>query len=147
MAAAWAAAALTASIGASVVSTQQVLAGLVDVGAKISIGDRLLMTISDLAILQTLFPLMAVCFLVGFIVAMLCNRFIGGINVLWFFTAGASSIVCTLLLMSWVMNLMPIAGARTTLGMILISVCGGTGGLVFTWLNSDNSVIDRNSKH
>lgn len=135
MAAAWVAAAFIASVGASIVSTQQVLAGLVGIGARISVGERLSMTVADLAILQTLFPVMAICFLVGFIVAAASIRFIGGNRAVWFFVAGASSIVCTLMLMSWVMNLMPVAGARTPFGVILISLCGGIGGLVFARLS------------
>lgn len=133
-AAAWVVAALLAATAASVASTQSVLGSLIEVGARITTQDRLSMTVADLAILQTLFPVMAVCFLVAFIIAALCVRFVGGLRAVWFIAAGASSIVCTLLLMSWLMNLMPVAGARSTLGMLMIAACGGLGGYVFAKL-------------
>ena len=121
------------------VSSQLVITALMDVGAEVSVQERLAMTLDDFAILTTLLPVMAVCFLVGFIVASLCVRFIGGKPAFWFIAAGASSIVCTLLLMSWVMNLMPVAGARTTVGLVLIGLCGAMGGLLFSSLTRSSN--------
>jgi len=69
IAAAWLAAALVSSIATSVVSSQMVMASLITVGAQISLTQRLSMTWADFGILETLFPVMAACFLVGFIVA------------------------------------------------------------------------------
>ncbi len=131
--AAWLAAALLASVGASIASSQSVIGALIDVGASISFSQRISMTINDLAILQTLLPVMAACTLVGFIVAYWCHRFFAGSRPLWYIAAGATSIACTLLLMSAVMNLMPIAGARDWAGMLLISVSGGLGGWLFSF--------------
>ncbi|MBX2849474.1 MAG: hypothetical protein KTR16_14225 [Acidiferrobacterales bacterium] len=132
--AAWLIAAMVASISVSLTSTQQVLGELQAVGASVAWSDRASMSFEDLAILQTLLPVMLVCFLVGFIVASLCHRYLQGSRTLWFMIAGASSIVCTILLMQSIMNLMPIAGARTLLGLALIAVSGALGGYVFSRL-------------
>ncbi len=93
------------------------------------------MTLADLGILQTLLPVMAGCFAVGFIVATFCHKWFGGRRDLWYIAAGASSIVCTLMMMSTMMQLMPVAGARDAGGMVLISLAGALGGLVFSRLS------------
>ncbi len=128
---AWLSAALLSAVTTSFVSTHQVLNALGDVGASIELGQRLSMMASDLGILQALFPVVAASFLVGFCIAELCTRFIFNKRQFWFILAGASSIVCTLLLMSYLMNLMPVAGARSLTGQIAIGVCGALGGLLF----------------
>lgn len=135
-AAAWFAAAMIAAISASLMSTQQVILGLTDVGAQIDFTQRLSMTIDDLLILETLLPVMCACFLVGFVIAALCFKLIGGTRTFWYTLAGACAIVTTLLLMSWVMNLMPVAGARSTAGMILMALSGALGGFIFARLTT-----------
>ncbi|GAA6139597.1 hypothetical protein NBRC116583_33440 [Arenicella sp. 4NH20-0111] len=133
-AAAWIVAALVASVLSSVVSSQQVMIGLIKVGARIDVEQRLIMTLQDFKILEILFPVMCACFLVGFLIASFCHQRIGGQRVFWFTLAGATSIVCTLYLMSFVMNLMPVAGARSLSGMMLIALSGALGGFIFTRL-------------
>ena len=144
LAAAWLAAALVSALLISLSTSQFVLWSLQNVGAEITWSNRLFMSVADLRILETLIPVMLACFLVGFLVASLCHRLLGMSTLFWNSLAGASSIVVTLLLMSWLMNLMPIAGARTTLGMIAVALCGAFGGLVYDRLR--NSLIStRNS--
>jgi hypothetical protein len=50
--------------------------------------------------------------------------------------AGACALVSTLLLMSWFLQLMPIAGARTTLGLAFQGLAGACGGYVFARVSS-----------
>jgi len=134
------AAVLTTGILASAFSTQFVVAALQDVGAVIPMSTRLTMTAKDLAILQTLGLVTAACFLIGFLVAQLGVNFVGGSRTAWFVVAGASALVCTLLLMSWQLQLMPIAGARTQLGLAFQGLAGAIGGLVFATLSNKNTV-------
>ncbi len=131
LAAAWVSAAIMTALLISIISSQLVLNELIKVGATVSPLDRLHMTVADLAILQALIPVLLACFLIGFLVATLCNRWLFRARRFWFLLAGASSIICTLVLMSIVMNLMPIAGARGLLGMALIGGAGAVGGLLF----------------
>lgn len=128
---AWLIAAIISSVAVSLVSSQQVIQALIEVGANVDLQPRFAMTLTDLGMLQTLLPVMAACFLVGFTVAALSQSLLGGQRAAWYIAAGASSIVCALLLMSWFLNLMPIAGARTFSGMLLIGLCGALGGLIF----------------
>ena len=95
---------------------------------------RLIMTMTDLAILQTLGGVVAACFLVGFIVASVCLKTLGGNRMFWYPLAGAAALVSTLLLMGAIMQLTPVAGARTLFGLLTQAVAGGFGGTVFARL-------------
>ena len=138
-------AALVSAVLISLSTSQFVLWSLQEVGAKIAWGDRLYMSVADLRILETLIPVMLACFLAGFLVAELCHRLLGMSTLFWHSLAGASSIVATLLLMSWLMNLMPIAGARTSLGMIAVALCGTVGGLVYDRMR--NSLMSKRNSN
>ena len=137
--AAFIAAVLTTSILASIFSTQFVIAALQDVGAVIPIATRLSMTLKDFAIIEILGLVTAVCFVIGFIVAGLCVKFIGGSRLAWFALAGASALTCTLLLMTWQLQLSPIAGARTLLGLSFQGLAGAIGGITFTKISRKRS--------
>ena len=125
---------LAASVAASIFSTQFVLAGLQGLGVAVSLNTRLEMTFNDLAILQTLGIVIAVCFLIGFLTAALCKRFIGGNRIFWYVLAGGSSLLAALLIMSAVLQLIPIAGARTTFGLLSQALAGALGGYIFASL-------------
>lgn len=135
-AAAFVAAVVCTSLLASVLSTQSVIASLQEVGANVGFGTRLSMTFGDLRILETLAPITAACFLVGFLVAFACNKFVYQSRTAWFVLAGACALMCTILLLSWHLQLAPIAGARTFLGLALQGFAGAVGGYVFAKLTS-----------
>ena len=132
--AAFIAAVVLTALLSSIFSTQFVVAGLQSIGTDIAFATRLSMTIRDLAILQTLGIAAAACLLIGFLVAGLCHRFIGLSRTFWYSLAGATSLVTLLLLMSLQMQLMPIAGARTTFGLLTQAIAGGCGGWLFARL-------------
>ena len=117
-------------------TVQLVLAGLQDLGVEIDLAARTRMTIDDLAIIKPFAALMAVCFLIGFTVAHFVRGKLGGSRILWYVCAGAASWVCTLLIMSYVLQLMPVAGARSGFGLLLQALAGGIGGLAFAKLSS-----------
>lgn len=129
--AAWMAAVLGSSILSSVFSSHFVLSELRSIDIPISLSTQLKMTITDLAILQTLGIAIGVAFLVAFLIAGLGHRYAGGNERLWFMAAGASAVIALLLLMSWQLQLMPIAGARSNLGLIMQGVAGLIGGWLF----------------
>ena len=135
IAAAYGAAVLCTSTLASIFSTQFVVTGLQDIGVLVPLGTRLSMTFQDLAIFETLLLVTAACFFVGFIVATKCAKHIGGPRQIWFVFAGASALICTLLLMTWHFQLTPIAGARTLVGLIFQALAGAAGGLLFSRLS------------
>ncbi|MEM7360197.1 MAG: hypothetical protein AAF431_13935 [Pseudomonadota bacterium] len=129
------AAVVTASILASIFSTQFVIAALQNIGVAIPLGTRLSMTVDDLNILQTLLAVVGACFLVGFIIAGLAQRKLGGNRKIWYLVAGGSALLATLILMNTILQLMPIAGARTIAGLLMQGVAGAVGGWVFAWLS------------
>ena len=135
IAAAFIAAVLCTSTLASIFSTQFVVSALQDIGVLVSLGTRLLMTLQDLAIFETLLLVTTACFFVGFSVATLCIKYIGGPRLIWFAVAGASALICTLLLMTWHFHLTPIAGARSFLGLMFQAIAGTIGGLLFAKLS------------
>jgi hypothetical protein len=131
---------VAAALLASIFSTQFVIAGLQGVGVVIPADVRLNMTLGDFNILRSLLPVIAVCFAVGFSIAALCSRKIGGSRLAWFMIAGGSALVCTLLLISFAMDLMPVAGARTNFGLFTQFIAGAWGGFVFSKLSYSQTV-------
>jgi len=135
------AAALTTSIIGSIFSTQSVIASLQSLDVKIPIATRLSMTVNDLGILPALTPLTAISFIIGFIVAALCLRFIGGNRSAWHSIAGACALVSMLLIMKAVLLITPIAGARTILGLLSFAVAGAIGGWVYAKLTNRREIV------
>ena len=137
---------LVASVIASIFSTQFVVAGLHNVGVEIPISTRLQMTFDDLPILQTLALVIAACFLIGFIVAAIGHKLFAGNRLWWYTVAGGSALLATLLLMDTFLQLMPIAGARTSLGLLTQTIAGAVGGYVYARMskpNVDQRIVDQ----
>lgn len=128
---------LCTALIASLLSTQSVVASLQDVGVQIDLLTRLKMTLTDLAAIKLLGIIVAACFLVGFLVAKFSKRYLGGSRLYWLIAAGASAWPCALLLLSYQLQLMPIAGARTNLGLLAQSLAGAAGGLLFAKMTAD----------
>ena len=128
---------LCTALIASIFSTQFVVAGLQDVGVEIDFLTRLSMTLGDLAIIKLLGIIIAISFLIGFLVAKLGRAKFGGLRLYWCVMAGAAAWLCALLLMSYQLQLMPLAGARTHFGLLLQAMAGAAGGLMFASLSAD----------
>jgi len=131
---AFTAAVLFSSVLGSIFSTQFVIASLQSIGAEVTLGTRLTLTIKDLGILQTLSLAISASFFIAFLIAGALNRLVGGNRTFWFIFAGLSSITCLLLMMGWHLQLMPIAGARSNLGLAFQALAGGFGGWLFSKL-------------
>jgi hypothetical protein len=125
------AATLTTSIIGSIFSSQSVISSLQSLNVAVPLTTRLSMTVDDLAILPTLAPITAICFIVGFIVASLCIRFIGGNRTAWHVLAGAVALTTTLFILKAVLLITAIAGTRTILGLLSFALAGAIGGWVY----------------
>jgi len=124
-------AALVTSIIGSLFSTQSVIASLQSLDVEVPLTTRLSMTVNDLGILLALMPITAICFILGFLVAAIGLRFIGGNRIAWHIVAGASALICTLIVMKTVLLVTPIAGTRTLLGLASFGLAGAIGGWVY----------------
>ena len=138
---------LAASIIASMFSTQFVVAGLRELGVEIPVATRLAMTFGDLAILKSLGIIISLCFLAGFLVAGLVKRTLGGSRLSWYAMAGGLSLTAALLLMEQVLQLMPIAGARSTAGMFTQGLAGAIGGFIFAQLTKPKEDETKQEAH
>lgn len=141
LALAFLAAVLLTSLLASITSTQFVIASIEGmsvqgVAVEIPIAKRLMMTLADFGILTTLSLVVAVCFLIGFSVAAACLRFIGGRPSTWYILAGAAGLICTFLILAAVLQVSPVAGARTYLGLAMQGIAGACGGWLFAQLTN-----------
>lgn len=119
-----------------IVQTQFVLAALSAAGADIAAGDRISMTLADIAGLG---PLYLVFILIGFLIAFLAGalvvRFTPLPRTLVYAVAGAVCMFVMLSLMREVFFGVPvISGARTLAGEISQAVCGAVAGALFAWI-------------
>ena len=136
--------ALVAAIAATAVlgclaSTHFVLFGLTELGARISFADRLYAYGHDVAGMAPLFgSLVTVGFLIAFPVAALIVRFLPRLRTWGYAAAGAAAILVILLSMEMTLAAMPVAGARTPLGLAVQGFAGAVGGLVFAQISADS---------
>jgi hypothetical protein len=131
---AWlAAVAVTAAVG-SVIQTQLNIARIVELGAEVGIGQRLETTLQDLLGFA---PLWAIIVAAGLLVALLTagglSRFRPGWSLGLHALAGLAAPLVALLLMEAMMPVTVVAAARTWTGLVLLSLPGAIGGLLY-WL-------------
>ena len=130
------AAAVGAAVLATIAQTQFVVRGLNAVGAGIGPGDRMAMTLADLAGLAPLYGgFIAVALLIAFLAAALTTRIAPLPRPLVLAVAGGAAMTVMLLLMQEVFfGVQLIAGARFAPGFAAQVVCGVFAGLVFAGL-------------
>ena len=132
------ASAVTASILGNILSTQFVISGLDKVGAQISFADRISMTLSDIVGFG---PMYGIFILIGFTVAFLTSwlvyKFVKTGRTLVYAVAGFTAMLVMLYLMKNVFfGVQLVAGARTTVGLVLQGLVGGLAGYVFAKLST-----------
>ncbi|MBL4671970.1 MAG: hypothetical protein JKX81_06885 [Arenicella sp.] len=130
---------LTTSVVGSVFSTQSVISSLQSLDVDVPLATRLSMTVGDLAILPSLLPIVAMCFIVGFIVTAFCVRYIGGNRTAWHIVAGAVALITTLLIVKAVLLITAIAGTRSLLGLLSFGFAGAIGGWVYAKITTQTS--------
>ena len=138
---AWLAASILTFVFASIFHSQFVLLGLTDIYIDIPIGKWLGMTLSDILGLSLGYgSIIAVTLLLCFGICSLITRFWRQLSVWSYPVLGALAIALMLLAMQTLLNLTPIAGARTTLGFLFQCAAGLIGGFVFArmWFKLKN---------
>ena len=129
----FAAAVALTSVLASVFSSQFVMAGLTGLGVRIPLSARLYMTAADLGILPMMLMAFSISLLIGFSIAALCVLK-GGKPSVWFAIGGSTAIISQLLILESIFGSMPVAGARSALGLVFQGVAGAIGGWLFARL-------------
>lgn len=127
------AAVVVTEVTAAVVQTQFVLAALTDLGVEISLGDRVATTLHDIAgLVEIYMPVIAVGFLVAFVVAALVVRYLlPGWAAIGYPLAGLTAVVAAIVIMTFMLDIAPIAGARSVPGLIGQALAGALGGWIF----------------
>ena len=116
---------------ASFAHTQQVLAGLLDLGVLIPVADRIGMILGDWMGLYLYLVVIAIGLLIGFSFMALVRRVLPVPAALLYAVGGALAMLVILGSMRELTSLTPIAGARDMLGMSLQCLAGAIGGVVF----------------
>lgn len=128
----WLIAAIITTFGMSIVHSLMVQQGLIDLGIVIPPDLRLITMGKDfIGLLPTLGGIVAVGFAIAFFIAAKLYRFAPALA---YPLAGAVAIAAALGLMKLQFSMTPIAGARTTEGLVLMVLTGAIGGLIFARL-------------
>ncbi|WP_340679227.1 hypothetical protein, partial [Paraglaciecola sp.] len=129
------AASLLTFLLASIVHSQFVIHALVAIDIEVSYLDRLGMTIQDIqGLFPTLGPIISFSLLCGFLLVTLLNKFkpsANQYNYLLLPLAGGVALWLMIIAMHPIMNITLIASARSSAGIMSLSMCGVLGGWVF----------------
>ena len=113
-------------------ATQSVIASLAAMGIPVSPGERLSMTVQDLAGMAPMFlPMVAFGLLCAFMTAALLCRWRAAWRIPLYVLAGAAGIVTIHLLLHLAFQITPVAAARSPGGLLLQALAGAVGGLVY----------------
>jgi hypothetical protein len=125
---------LTAYVVGAAAATQAVLSALGRMGVDVSFTDRLNATLHDqVSMFATYAPLLAAALTVGLLVAVLISRFLPEWRRVGYVLAGFVALIAMHLIMRQVLDLTPVAAARSSAGLLLQGFAGALGGYVF-WL-------------
>lgn len=100
-------------------------------GVPVGLGERLNMTAFDISNMTLYAIIIAVGFLIAFLIAAILKRFLPSLALVAYPIAGAAAIGVALGLMYMNFQTVPISGARGLFGFIAQMVCGALGGWVF----------------
>jgi hypothetical protein len=132
---AWLLAVAVAYVLASVTATQSVIGSLARMGVDVPFGDRLAMTLQDLAGMANMFlPMVAFALLVAFMTAALLCRRLGRWRLALYALAGATALVMIHVVLQLAFGLTPIAVARTAGGLAMQGLAGAAGGICYILL-------------
>lgn len=138
--AAWVLAVLATVLVGVVFQTQNVIARLNDIGANVSLTDRLSMTSYDIIHLGSLYgAFIAIAFLIAFLSGGIVFHLAKFGRPFVYVVAGAVAILIMLFAMKQVFfDTHLIAGARDALGISLQMLAGAIGGFVFARMSRQN---------
>ncbi len=130
------AAVVTAYILASAAATQHVAGRLAAMGVDAGVGERLGMTLADLAGMAGMFlPIIAFGLLIAFLVTALLCRWLPRWRTPLYLLAGATALVTIHLALHLALGLTPVAAARTGGGLLFQGIAGAISGYVYITLN------------
>lgn len=122
---------VTTLIG-TLIQTQINLAALGEIGVAVDTSTRLATSGADLLGFTPSFgPIVAVGFLIAFLIAALFARWWPQGKALLYPLAGFVAIITAMLLMAAIFKLTPVAAARSTFGLIALGMSGALGGWTF----------------
>lgn len=129
---AYAMAVLSTYLLASVAATQWVMASLGEMGYPVSSSERLATTAADLwGMLPTYGLIVAVAMAIGLGVASLVGKLVPGLRAVALICAGVVALVGTHLILEQVLDVVPLAAARTAGGLLAQGLAGGVGGYLY----------------
>lgn len=112
-----------------------VQAGLAALGTELPFGVRFTTIFRDFfGLLPTLGPVMFGSLLVAFLIAAFLKQRAGLLALLAYPLAGWAAVLLALLTMRLVFGFSPLAGARTGMGLFVMSLSGLIGGSVYAWM-------------
>jgi len=133
--AAYVVAVLVAYVLGAVAATQAVLASLEAMGVVISIGERISTTGKDLIGMFPMYGLViAVAFAIALPVATTIARYLPRWRAFGLVAAGVVAMIVPHLLMRELLELTPVAAARTLTGLLVQGLAGGVGGYAFYFM-------------
>ncbi len=139
---------LIAFVFASSAHSQYVLNELAALGININLTTRIHSTLTDmLGLLPGYGSVIALGLLLAFGTTRFLGKLSGTINPAWYWwaLAGGLALTTALLLMKPLLDVTPIAGARSSTGLISQSLAGFLGGAVYGLLRTESNV-SRESK-
>lgn len=131
---------VVATLAGTVVSTQDVLARLAELGAPVSLSERLTMTAQDFVGMGPAYGIvMTLAFLIAFTVAWLVIRMAPPLRLAGYALAGAAAVAIALQTMIAVFGTVPIAGARDIYGFSAMVAGGALAGLAFALVSAQRA--------
>lgn len=105
-------------------------------GVPVTWGDRLNMTLFDISNMLPYLVIIAVSFLIGFLIARGIKRFLPNMADIAYPIAGAAALGTALGLMYVMFQTVPISGARSLPGFLSQMAAGAIGGWIFAKITS-----------
>ena len=126
----------TTYVLASAAATQHVAGRLGAMGIEVGFGQRVAMTLGDLASMAGMFlPIIAFGLLIAFLFTALLCRWFSRWQVPLYVLAGATALLCIHIALNQVLGLTPVAAARSGMGLLFQGLAGAVGGLLYIRLN------------
>ena len=134
---AWAMAVVTAVLLGSLLQTQLNLAALSALDVPISFTQRIAVSWHDWTQFAPIYAiLIAVTFLIAWLVAGILNRLWPEWRTIVFVLAGGLSVWALLVIMTGILQITPIAATRSGIGVLALSLAGALGGWLYASLTA-----------
>jgi hypothetical protein len=119
-------------VTAAAAHTQSVMSHLEDMDVPFTFADRVAATLHDIGGMATSFlPMVAVGLAIALPLAAAIMRVLPGWRQVGYALAGGAAMLTIHLALSLALDITPVAGARTTVGLTIQALCGALGGGVF----------------